>query len=291
MVYAEIPYTAAVREAVGAAFGVPDEPAVRLQGGEESAAYRVADLVIRLGPSWRTDAEMAWFAGLAAHASAAVPEVIAPLQARSGDYVIRAAQRPVTVWPFAAGTWPGKYDAGVRQQAAELLVRVHAALADAPGPVEPVTAMPQGPGEDLADPWLDAWLAERAQGKVQPLHGDFYRGNTLAVGGRITALLDWDDAVVGPVEREAAEGAWEWGGCLDTGVVDGAQEFLAAYAAAGGPIVDDLTFRQYARARMRGEILLARTRWNELDADDHSYHERQVAAYHALTSKPTPGGR
>jgi hypothetical protein len=33
---------------------------------------------------------------------------------------------------------------------------------------------------------------------------------------------------------------------------------------------------------MRGEILLARTRWDELDADDHAYHERQLAAYHAL---------
>ncbi|MEV6970351.1 phosphotransferase [Hamadaea sp. NPDC051192] len=282
MVYAAIPYTPTIQQVVGAAFGVPVEEPQRLHGGEESAAYRIAGLVVRLGPPWRTDAEMTWFARLAAHASAAVPEVIAPLPSRSGDYVVRAAQRPVTVWPFAAGTWPDKHDPGVRQQAAALLARVHAALADAPGPAGPVTQMPRGPGDDLADPRLDAWLAERAQGRTQPLHGDYYRGNTLAVGGRITALLDWDDAVVGPVEREAAEGAWEWGGCLDTGVVDGAQEFLAAYAEAGGPVVDDLTFRQYARARMRGEILLARTRWHELDAEDHAYHERQLAAYHAL---------
>jgi Ser/Thr protein kinase RdoA (MazF antagonist) len=282
VVYADVPLTPAVRRAVVAAFGVPDGEAVRLHGGEESAAYRIADMVVRLGPRWRTDTEMSWFARLAAHASATVPEVVAPVPARSGEYVVRAEQHPVTVWPFAPGTWPGKHHPGVRQQAAELLVRVHTALADAPRPVEPVTAMPQGPGEDLADPWLDDWLAERAQGKTQPLHGDYYRGNTLTVAGRITALLDWDDAIVGPVEREAAEGAWEWGECLDTGVIDGAQEFLAAYAAAGGPVVDDLTFRQYARARMRGEILLARTRWDELDTDDRDYHERQVAAYHAL---------
>ncbi|NUR74556.1 MAG: phosphotransferase [Hamadaea sp.] len=282
MVFADIAYTPAIHAAVRAAFGIPDEQPQRLHGGEESAAYRVADLVVRLAPSWRTNEEMTWFARLAAHASAAVPEVIAPRKARSGDYVIRTAQRPVSVWPFAAGTWPDKHDTGVRHQAAELLARLHTALADAPGPTGPVTQTPQGLGEDLADPWLDAWLAERAAGKTQALHGDYYRGNTLAVGSRITALLDWDDAVVGPVEREAAEGAWEWGGCLDTGVVDGAQEFLAAYAEAGGPVVDDVTFRQYARARMRGEILLARTRWDELGADDHAYHERQLAAYHNL---------
>jgi len=93
--------------------------------------------------------------------------------------------------------------------------------------------MPEGPGEDLHDPALDEWLAGRLE-KIQPLHS------------------------VGPVEREAAEGAWEWGACLDTGAVDGAQEFLAAYAAAGGAVDDDVTFRQYARARMRSEILRPR---------------------------------
>jgi len=283
MAYADIPFTEELRREVSAAFGVPEQKAVRLHGGEESAAYRIADLVVRIGPRWRTDAEMRWFARLAAHAAAAVPEVIAPVAAHDGDFVVRAAGRPVTVWPFAPGAWPDKHDPAVRQQAAELLVRLHAALADAPQPPGPVTPMPEGPGDDLRDPALDAWLAERASSKAQPLHGDFYRGNALAVGGHITALLDWDDACVGPVEREAAEGAWEWGACLDTGVVDGAQEFLAAYAAAGGTIVDDVTFRQYARARMRSEILLARTRWDELDAYDHAYHLRQVTAFHALS--------
>ncbi|NUT34326.1 MAG: phosphotransferase [Hamadaea sp.] len=283
MVYAEIPFTPELRAAAAAAFGVPaDGEAVRLHGGEESAAYRVADLVVRIGPRWRTDAEMTWFARLAAHASAAVPEVIAPLPAHDGALVVRAAGRPMTAWPFAAGTWPDKRDPDVLRQAAELLVRVHAALASAPPPKEPVTPMPEGPGDDLRDPALDAWLRDGLSGAVQPLHGDYYRGNALAVGGRVTALLDWDDATVGPVAKEAAEAAWNWGGCLDTGVLDGAQEFLAAYAAAGGADVDEITFRQYARAQMRAEILLARTRWADLDADDHVYHERQVAAFHSL---------
>lgn len=283
MVYAEIPFTPELRRAAVAAFGVPPQgEAERLHGGEESAAYRIADLVVRIGPRWRTDAEMTWFARLAAHASAAVPEVIAPLMAHDGDFVVRAAGRPMTAWPFVPGTWPDKRDPDVRRQAAELLVRVHAALADAPLPVEPVTAMSEGPGADLRDPVLDAWLAERSSGKVQPLHGDYYRGNALAVGGRITALLDWDDATVGPVAKEAAEAAWNWGGCLDTGVLDGAQEFLAAYAAAGGAEIDEVTLRQYSRAQMRAEILLARTRWTDLAADDHVYHERQLSAFHSL---------
>jgi Ser/Thr protein kinase RdoA (MazF antagonist) len=205
VVYANIPLTPTMRRELTARFGVPRGKAVRLYGGEESAAYRIADIVVRIGPQWRTDAEMAWFARLAAHAAAAVPEVVAPL------FVVRLSGRPVSGWPFVAGEWPDKFDPGMRRQAAELLVRLHKALADAPVPDEPVTPMPQGPGDDLADPGLDAWLASRAAQKVQPLHGDYYRGNVLALAGRITAILDWDDAYVGPVEREVAEAAWEWG--------------------------------------------------------------------------------
>ena len=225
---------------------------------------------------------MAWFAGLADHAAAVVPEVVAPLRAASGDFVVRLAGRPVSAWPFVAGQWPAKGDHSLRDQAAELLARLHKALADAPQPADPPTPMNQGPGEDLRDTELDAWLQSRASLAAQPLHGDFYRGNALAVDGRITALLDWDDAYVGPVEKDVCEAAWEWGAGLSTGSLTGALAFLAAYTSSGGIAVSHYALCQYARARMRAEILYARTRWQELDADDHAYHRAQIAAFEAL---------
>lgn len=60
---------------------------------------------------------------------------------------------------------------------------------------------------------LEEWIREfnRRAGPSQPLHGDFYAGNMLARGGRIVALLDWDEAILGPPERELAWAAWEFG--------------------------------------------------------------------------------
>ena len=49
MAFADIPLSDELHRVVSAAFGVPDEKAVRLHGGEESAAYRIADLVVRIG--------------------------------------------------------------------------------------------------------------------------------------------------------------------------------------------------------------------------------------------------
>ena len=283
MVYADIPLTPALRRGLAAAFGVPmQERAIRLHGGEESAAYRIGAVVVRIAPQWRTDREMAWFAQLADHAAAVVPEVVAPLRSAFDSFVVRLTGRPVSAWPFVAGEWPAMGDHVLRDQAAELLARLHKALADAPVPHEPPTPMAQGPGEDLRDAELDAWLESRACLAAQPLHGDFYRGNALAVDGRITALLDWDDAYVGPVEKDVCEAAWEWGGGLATGSLAGALAFLAAYTSSGGIAVPQYALRQYARARMRAEILYARTRWQTLDADDHAYHRDQIAAFHAL---------
>jgi Ser/Thr protein kinase RdoA (MazF antagonist) len=283
VVYADIPLTPQLRQDLCAAFGVPAHGrAVRLHGGEESAAYRLGDVVVRIAPQWRTDHEMRWFATLANHAATVVPEVVAPLPAASGDFVVRLGGRPISLWPFVAGEWPTKGDPGLRDQAAELLARLHKALADAPMPDEPPTPMAQGPGEDLADPELDAWLESRASLAVQPLHGDYYRGNVLAVDGRITALLDWDDAYVGPLEKDLCEAAWEWGNGLKTGSLAGPLAFLAAYTSSGGIAVTPFALRQYARARVRAEVLYARTRWQELDSGDHAYHRAQIAAFHAL---------
>ncbi|MBB5867200.1 Ser/Thr protein kinase RdoA (MazF antagonist) [Allocatelliglobosispora scoriae] len=250
-------------------------PAQRLGLGEESAAYRLGDVVVRVGPVWRTDAEILWFGELAATARTFVPEAIAPLRAP-----VRVGGHPVTVWPFVEGEPTRRGNPQSRAQAARILAGIHAALATAPG--TRVTAMTQADAADLHDPELDAWIAEfdRAGGRVQALHGDFWPGNSLtSADGRIVAVLDWDDAWVQRRERELAHAAWEWGDGLDTGSLDGVREFLAAYGEHG---LDEVALRQLIRERLRFEIRYARSRPEVLDDDDLVYHADQAAAFHAL---------
>ncbi|MEV4893037.1 hypothetical protein AB0K48_27010 [Nonomuraea sp. NPDC055795] len=58
MIYAVIPLTDTVRRAVKEMWGVDGHgEAPRLHGGEESAAYRLGDHVVRIGPESRGSEE------------------------------------------------------------------------------------------------------------------------------------------------------------------------------------------------------------------------------------------
>lgn len=290
-VYADTPLTREVLRAVGEAFGVraPLAAAQRLYGGEESAAYRLGDDVVRIGPRWRSDARAEWCHAVAARAGAAAPEFLAPRRRPDGTTVLRVTGRPVSVWPFVTGRWADDRNPAHRRQAAELLARMHAATAGgvAAPPPEPGRRLPDPP--EVADPELDAWLAEfdRRYPAQQPLHGDYYAGNTLVDSGRIVAVLDWDEAYLGPPQREAAHAAWEWGDCLNRGDLTGAYEFLEHYAAAGRPAgdLDDIAVRQLIRQRLWSEVRWANgaaSRGVTRDAEELAYTRAQVAAFWAL---------
>lgn len=286
MIYADIPLSDAVREAVAGAWGVSGGRAERLHGGEESAAYQLGDAVVRIGPETRPDAEAEWCHALARHAAASLPEAVAPLPTADGATVLRVAGRPVSVWPYVAGTWP---DTALRTEAAALLARLHRALATAsPGP-RPVPAfvehgMDGTPQDHLPDPELDRWLGEfHRTHAVQPLHGDYYAGNTLARNGRLTAVLDWDEAYIGAPETELASAALEWG---DDDPDLGA-EFVAAYFAAGGTAgrLDAVSLAQLTRHRLRRESVYfheAVRRGVRHSAEDVAYHRARDALFHAL---------
>lgn len=101
------------------------------------------------------------------------------------------------------------------------------------------------------------------------------------------AVLDWDEAYLGPPQREAAHAAWEWGDCLAHGNLAGAYEFLDHYAASGGPgsQMDDATVRQLIRQRLWSEIQWAHgaaERGVARDAEDKAYTQAQVEAFWAL---------
>jgi aminoglycoside phosphotransferase (APT) family kinase protein len=262
--WADIPLTDAVRVAVATAFGIDaDGDAERLHGGEESASHRIGDWVIRIGPDWRAG--------------------------EGGRRVIRVEGRPVTVWPFVPGVWADRDDPEHQAQAADLLARLHRTLEGKRTEPRPIDTSPRLDTPDLEDPDLDEWHAAFLAGASarQPLHGDFYRGNILVNDGRITGLVDWDNAFVGPAPQELAWAAWEWTDASDEYDVDLCAPFLSAYEAAGGPapLPDEVTTAQVVRHRLRWEVgygRAARARGVEHDADDLEYEADIIEAFHEL---------
>lgn len=292
MPYADAPLTSELIAAVRRHWEVevdPIEQSERLFGGEESAAYRLGRHVVRIGPTWRAEAEVEWCHGVATAAAARVAEAIAPCRTSGGVTVVRVEGRPVSLWPFVRGSWGNDADRGQRRQAADLLARLHGALAGVRCAARPPASAPRVAAPDLDDPDLDAWLLDfdRAHPLRQPLHGDFYAGNVLVREGLIVGLLDWDEAFVGPPERELAWAAWEWGGGLGTLELQGARAFIADYRAAGGPAdaIDHESLRQLVRQRIRWEVQYTRAasgRGVVLDADDHAHQRRQLEAFRVL---------
>jgi len=110
-------------------------------------------------------------------------------------------------------------------------------------------------------------------------HHDFYRGNLLAADGRLVALVDWDEAFVGPPEVGLANGAWEWGGGLWADDLDRVFTFVNLYVAAGGtaPGLTEVELRQLVRARLRWEV-----RYSRLRNPDEDYEARQLLVYERL---------
>jgi Ser/Thr protein kinase RdoA (MazF antagonist) len=269
----------------------PSELAERLPGGEESAAYRIGGHVVRIGPRWRSSAEMEWCHAVATAAASRVPEAIAPCRTTTRRTVVRVADRPVTVWPFVDGFCGDDADLRQRRSAAELLARLHRALAGVSNATRPPRTGARVAARDLRDADLDAWIADfhSRHPDRQPLHGDFYAGNVLVREGRIVGLVDWDEALLGPPEQELAWAAWEWGDGLSTlgSDLEGARTFVEDYVAAGGPAhpIDDVTLRQLTRQRLRWEVEYARAaheRGEALDEDDRGYEARQLQAFRVL---------
>lgn len=287
MAFADTPLTAdvvgTIRRHWGLALATPEQ-AERLHGGEESAAYRIGRHVVRIGPRWRASAEIEWCHAVAAAAANRVPEAIAPCRTTTRRTVVRVADRPITVWPFVDGCWGDDADRQQRRNAADLLARLHRALARVSRAARPPRSAPRVAAPELKDAALDAWLADfdSRHPVRQRLHGDFYAGNVLVRDGHIVGLLDWDEAFLGPPERELAWAAWEWGDGLSSlgSDLEGARAFVADYAAAGGPArpIDEEALRQLVRQRIRWEVEYARA----AHETDSSYEARQLQAFGVL---------
>lgn len=143
---------------------------------------------------------------------------------------------------------------------------------------------------DLVDPALDAWIErfDLAHPVRQPLHGDFYPGNILAKGDALVGLVDWDEAFVGPPERELAWAAWEWGNGLRSLDLGLAMAFVADYQRADGPsgVIDETVASQLVRERLRWEMQYGQgirdLQETQVSQEDIDYLALQRRAYFTL---------
>ncbi|MFG3441950.1 phosphotransferase enzyme family protein [Nonomuraea sp. NPDC047897] len=307
------PPAATVFQVVAEVWGVTGQ-AERLSGGEESAAYRLGDHVVRIGPAGHDPAEARWCHAVALFAARLLPEAVAPLPAPlpdplsapladrladplpvpAGTTLVQVAGHPVSVWPYAAGApLDAEPSAAELVGGARLLARLHRALADLRPPPRPRPAFqetglygePPADAPELADPELDRWLAafHAAHPARHPLHGDYHTGNVLFRHGAPVAVLDWDEAFTGAPEVELAAAAAEWGE-YEPGP---AKEFVAAYHEAGGTAgeLDDETLAQLVRHKIRRECAYfhkAAGRGDAHDEDDLAYHHARLALFRDL---------
>lgn len=286
--------TGSIRRAVEANWGLSAAgDAVRLPGGEESASYRIGRNVVRIGPEWRSDAELEWSYTITARVAADVPEVTEPLATSRGSYVVRVGDRPVSVWPYAEGSWADHSDVDQQDRAADLLARLHRAFARlsdlTPRPAWADLDWLREPHPDVADRDLDGWLADFMERRSvrQPLHGDVYQGNVLIRDGHIVALVDWDEIFLGPPEQELAWAAGEWGSVRETLDLAAAMRFVDTYRAAGGPAdrigPDELAQLIRGRIRMEVNYSHATGQWGTCDdPEEREYEANQLRAFRAL---------
>lgn len=94
-----------------------------------------------------------------------------------------------------------------------------------------------------------------------PTHGDFYAGNVLVVGGRVSAVIDWDEARPDWLIYELARATWEFCRLKAEKNLDEnrAFDFLQSYTQAEGavsPADFDLLIEMMRAVRLQ-EVLFA----------------------------------
>ena len=232
-------------------WGLDVDRAEALAGGDDSAVWRVSEsFVVRVAPDTRRPESLLWTCDAAAALSADVPEVVAPILTSAGA----SAFGRVSVWPFVEGVAADRDDPAIRDQAAELLARLH------------------GVG------------GRRRRGIV---HGDFYRGNLLVDGGFIVGLIDWDEARVDDYVVELAWSMWEFAKSPDgTRLIDDrATRFESVYTDAGGPEFEPDDVVPLIRARLRLEIERSRARRAVGRPADEDYEASEIEALRHLGGK------
>jgi Ser/Thr protein kinase RdoA (MazF antagonist) len=195
---------------------------------------------------------------------------------------------PVALFPFVEGEVLDRESSALRMEAARILAAIHCSLIEWPGGPRPE---PEGrrplppPTTDLIDEDLDEWwLSIRSrQFMLAPTHGDYYRRNLLCANGKVVGVIDWHEAKVRPLVNELASATFEL--CKNDQHVlqfDRAEEFVAAYTAAGGPIpqIEIKMLLPFIRLWIRDDALFSIA----YDGDSgQDYARKQIRAFRELS--------
>lgn len=259
-----------------------------LLGGDEAEVWAASSqrdpFVIHASPTWREPAEVSWSHGVASQAATIVPEAVAPISI-GGDTYFTWGGRLVAVFPFVDGGPADREDPNQVADAGRLLACIHRALLAWQPASPPVRLEPSVVDDDLAEVELDAWWSRclpRLRHGV--CHGDYYRRNLLVSDGRIRGVIDWSEAHVGPLIREVAFAAWEFGHDDAMQLVRHRFDlFVDAYRreASHLPHWEFELVHGAARIGLRDNIRYA-ARHGAWPRDD--YHRRQRRAFQSLRS-------
>jgi Ser/Thr protein kinase RdoA (MazF antagonist) len=265
-----------------------------LGGGDECLLWRVAaprPLVVRVSAPRRRRADLAWAFTAAVAFARQLPEAISPLSTVDGAYVVDWDGAPVSLWPYIPGEHLNRERPDARAQAARLLARLHQTARRLPTTPtrpagQPADAVSTVSLDDVADPDLDRLMDRWRTGGALAwpggiVHGDFYRRNLLWHDGRITGLIDWDDARLDRFVTELAWATWELAKnpAGDRIQPDRAAAFLATYRAAGGPAFPHDMIGPLIRYQLREEIRRSRTAALTGGHHDPAYEAAEVRAF------------
>jgi len=287
-----------LRSTLKQAYGQPfDGEWLPLTGGYESDIWRCNQWVVRVGPAGRDVDQLAWTHQWGMYCAAHLPQVITPVQAVNDNTIIRWDDRPVTVYPYIAGTLLDLHDESLVMQAARLLAQIHALGVQWPA-LKPDTVTHLKINAEFADPpsiqdpQLDAWerdFFKRDDLMIGAVHGDYYRGNILCDHGRITGIIDWDESAVRPIITEVAWATWEFthNPAGDDLNMPRARQFVRAYQAETDILSkDDISMlipliRRHLRYEIRRSIVVE-ARGEHVDV---AYREAEIRAFIALDGR------
>jgi Ser/Thr protein kinase RdoA (MazF antagonist) len=277
----------------------------RLTGGYANDVFRIdfvgGSAVVHVKHPPVDAASIAWEHEVVTALADWLPPALPPLPALDGSTWFWHEGRPVWLVAFAPGAPAAVHD---RDAVAAVLGRLHAAPVEVPPrpghgrqltlPLPPVRGLPEEfarqhrhllrARDELTD--LLNWIQQERRPITGLTHNDIFEGNVLVEQGRVTALLDWEEANLDWLVWDVASSLWPFcsvGDRLDT---DATSAFLRAYRAAGGPVPpheDDLIV-PLVRAKRLLEVLRAPTdrhpRW--------SLQRANLRAYSALISAGLP---
>lgn len=245
----------------------------RIDGGYVNDVYRVeatsGPFALRVYSPLTTREMACEEHALLKRVAAQMPEAPAPIPAPGVESDCPTLVGGASLSLFVEGRRPDRRDAAHRVEAARTLGRLHAVLAGLDD-VPPRASLPaladldwrrnrlwswpagkqiviREAGED-AMATIDAGLAECASELARlakhgwgrmPIHGDYYEGNLLMSGGRITGVVDWDEFRVDWRAWEISNAVWSFcrNAASDEFDRDAARAFLAAYEENGQPLL------------------------------------------------------